>query len=161
MYMTDHSQPDLGQLKGWTWSFDCDTHENMHWRFDGKYLINELGTYLGRLKMGEQQFPLYGSPSYWTHLNLPKKGKLSNVDFNDDRLFWEYDPVTKLLGYPYSTPIYLTRRCIDKPDEPASRDCNWRLIAKPKLTDNAITTANEEVEQRFSLDYQGCFVSLT
>ena len=114
MYMTDADwHPDLGQLQ-WFGAFDCVSHQNMHWRFDGKYLRNELGTYLARKKMNEKWDLLHGVGTYWVFLNLPKKGQLHNVDFNDDRLFWEYDPVTNLLGYPHdSIPRYLSRYCIN------------------------------------------------
>ena len=92
---------------------------------------------------------------------MPMTGKLANVDYNDDRLYWEYDPVTNLLGHPYDTPLYLSRYCYPKRDEPEKRDCNWVQFAMPKLTDNTITTkSNEEEEQKFSLDYQGNFVSM-
>ena len=168
--MTDHGNPDLGQLQGWS-GFDCVSHQNMHWRFDGKYLRNELGTYLARKAMGEQHNNLHGLGSYWVNLNWPKKGKLNNVDFNDDRLFWEYDPAKNLLGYPQdSIPRYLSRQCINnqlfdnrKNQTYERRDCHqWRVLAKPKLTDNAATAnANEEGEQIFSLDYQGNFLPPT
>ena len=155
MYLTDFGNPDYAQLKGWTWSFDCVGHDNMHWRFDGKYLRNELGTYLARKAINNV------SSIHRVYLHMPKTGKLANVDYNDDRLYWEYDPVTNLLGHPYDTPLYLSRYCYPKRDEPEKRDCNWVQFAMPKLTDNTITTkSNEEEEQKFSLDYQGNFVSM-
>ena len=127
----------------------------MHWRFDGKYLRNELGTYLARKAIND------ASPINRVYLHMPKTGPLANVDYNDDRLYWEYDPETNLLGYPYAIPLYLSRYCYPKRDEPEKRDCNWVQFAMPKLTDNAITTkSNEEVEQQFSLDYQGNFVHM-
>ena len=155
MYLTDFGNPKYAQLKGWTWSFECVGHDNMHWRFDGKYLRNELGTYLARKAIND------ASPINRVYLHMPKTGPLANVDYNDDRLYWEYDPETNLLGYPYAIPLYLSRYCYPKRDEPEKRDCNWVQFAMPKLTDNAITTkSNEEVEQKFSLDYQGNFVPM-
>ena len=153
-YLTDHTEHSsvLGELKGWTRNFDCDTHENMHWRFDGNYLINEMGSYLARKISGQ-------GPNYRIYLQIPQKGHLADVDFNDDRLFWEYDPLTKLLGYPTPTPLYLSRHCSTNQKE-ATRYCNSELLGRPKLTDDAITTDNEEIEQIFLLDYQGNFVSL-
>ena len=148
MYMTDFGHPYYAKLKGWTWSFECVGHDNMHWRFDGKYLRNEVGTYLARKANNR------------VYLCMPKTGQLANVDFNDDQLFWEFDPAENLLGYPYATPLYLSRHCFPIKDYPEERDCNWVQRALPKLTDNAITTkSNEEVEQKFSLDYQGNFDS--
>ena len=153
MYLTDFGNPQYAKLKGWTWSFDCVRHDNMHWRFDGKYLRNEVGTYLARKAIND------ASPNNWVYLQMPKTGPLANVDFNDDRLHWEYDPVTNLLGFPYATPLYLSRYCFPKRGEPEKRDCNWVQFAMPKITDNAITTkSNEEDEQKISLDYQGNFV---
>ena len=166
MYLTDADwNPDLGRLLEWK-DNGCLSHQNMHWRFDGKYLRNELGTYLARKVMNADsvQASVHGKQSYWVRLNWPKRaGKLSNVGFNDDRLFWEFDPVTNLLGYPHnSIPRYLTRWCTDNQNNPKQRDCHWRQLAKPKMTDNVNTTnGNEEVEQRFSFDYQGDFLSLT
>ena len=157
MYLTDFGNPKYAQLKGWTWSFECVGHDNMHWRFDGKYLRNELGTYLARKAIND------ASPINRVYLHMPKTGPLANVDYNDDRLYWEYDPVTKLLENPHpGTPLYLSRNCFANQDDPEKRRCNWKLFAKPELTNDATTTkSNEEVEQKFSLDYQGNFVSLT
>ena len=126
----------------------------MHWRFDGKYLRNELGTYLARN---------YFDNKHFIYLDLPNNGPLHGIDFDDDRLFWEYDPVTKLLENPHpGTPLYLSRNCFANQEDPEKRRCNWKLFAKPELTNDATTTkSNEEVEQKFSLDYQGNFVSLT
>ena len=143
--MTDADWTDLGQLQ-WFGTFDCVSHQNIHWRFDGKYLRNELGTYLGKSwKIHEKWDLVHGVGGYWTGLNLPKKGRLENVDFNDDCLFWEYDPVTNLLGYSHdSIPRYLSRYCINKQYVKENqtfekRDCYRWLLAKPKLTDNANT----------------------
>ena len=154
-YMQNHEDnPDLAKLQDWTRDFDCVSHHNMHWRFDGKYLINELGTYLARQKMDNEKWTsIHGKQAYWVHLNFPKTGKLKNADFNSKRLFWEYDPATNLLGYPHdSIPCYLTRWCED--DQNGGRDCSWRQLAKPKTT-----KTKEEKEQRFWLDYQGAFQS--
>ena len=163
MYLTDHGNPHFAQLKGWTWSFDCLKHDNMHWRFDGKYLRNELGTYLAR-----KAIDINKTPNHYAYLHMPKAGQLHDVDYNDDRLYWEYDPVANLLGYPTShthkAPLYLSRNCYTGRDEnknidTSKRDCNWFQYAKPKLTDNPTTTkSDEEVEQKFSLDYQGNFL---
>ena len=154
MYLTDADwNPDLGRLLEWK-DNDCLSHQNMHWRFDGKYLRNELGTYLARN---------YFDNKHFIYLDLPNNGPLHGIDFDDDRLFWEYDPVTKLLENPHpGTPLYLSRNCFANKDDPEKRRCNWKLFAKPELTNDATTTkSNEEVEQKFSLDYQGNFVSLT
>ena len=64
----------------------------------------------------------------------------------------------------YISPLYLSRNCYTGRDEnknidTSKRDCNWFQYAKPKLTDNPTTTkSDEEVEQKFSLDYQGNFL---
>ena len=92
MYLTDFGNPKYAQLKGWTWSFECVGHDNMHWRFDGKYLRNELGTYLARKAIND------ASPINRVYLHMPKTGPLANVDYDDDRLYWEYDPETNLLS---------------------------------------------------------------
>ena len=117
MYLTDFGNPQYAKLKGWTWSLECLRHDNMHWRFDGKYLRNELGTYLARKAINDY------SPNNRVYLCMPKTGQLANVDYNDDRLYWEYDPVTNLLGYPHnSIPRYLTRWCTDNQNNP--KPCN-------------------------------------
>ena len=155
MYMTEKRSPYFGwtRLDSWTRGFDCLGHENMHWRFDGKYLRNELGTYLARN---------YFDNKHFIYLDLPNNGPLHGIDFDDDRLFWEYDPVTKLLENPHpGTPLYLSRNCFANQEDPEKRRCNWKLFAKPELTNDATTKSNKEVEQKFSLDYQGNFVSLT
>ena len=153
MYLTDFGHPYYAKLEGWTWNIECVGHDNMHWRFDGKYLRNEVGTYLARKAIND------ASPNSRVYLLMPKTRQLADVDFNDDRLFWEFDPAKNLLGFPYATPLYLSRYCYPIRNEPEKRDCNWVQFALPKLTDNAITTkSNEEVEQKFSLDYQGNLV---
>ena len=73
-----------------------------------------------------------------------------------DKVYWNLSPSpSETANNPQYGAI-----CIQ--EDPEQRDCDWKLFAKPELTNDATTTkSNEEVEQKFSLDYQGNFVSLT
>ena len=137
------------KLRGWG-RFECLSHKKMYWRFDGKFLRNENGKYLARKKDGTYFSTLVDNP--WS-IDREKK-------FENEGLFWEYDPATYLIGSTTEPRVYLSNICWTKTREYKGtdqkyRDCVDRLGAREKLEDDTETHGNEITEQRFSLDYQG------
>ena len=148
MYMVSNKAE--AKLRGWG-KFNCLDHKQMYWRFDGKFLRNEKGKYVARQKPTDIiSYILVDNP--WK-IDPDKK-------FENEGLFWEYDPASNLVVSTTEPRAYLTNICWTKTREyqgtnQTYRDCGERLWARERLEDNTGTHGNEAHEQRFSLDYQG------
>ena len=129
MYMVSNKAE--AKLRGWG-KINCLDHKQMYWRFDGKFLRNENGKYVARKKEGAYFSILVDNP--W---NIDR-----DKNFENEGLFWEYDPASYLIGSTTEPRVYLSK-------------IGERLWAREKLEDDTETQGNEALEQRFLLDYKG------
>ena len=128
-------------LRPWNW-ISCEKHYNILWRFDGLYLIRELGNYL----IWRHTASSVGISSIFYSINHQ----------NGKKIVWEYDPQQKYLSSPGS-PVWLTRICTPNTTSPSAKPrCSAALGYGPIKVDNPVTTTHNEMsEQLFTLNYQG------